>query len=144
MVMGWKVADSMSERVRFISAWLNHEESLTGFAARFGVPRKTAYKSIDRYRAEGPSGLAERTSAPLTQAAQTWVAMVAQIVALPRRGACGGDRLRVPTREETSSHQEIFDFSSILGAGIVMSAFMPQFLARLCDYLRQRTISLRS
>jgi putative transposase len=92
MVMGWKVADAVSERVRFMSAWLSGEERVTGLAARFGVSRKTAYKWIGRYKAEGPSGLAERTSAPLTQVARTSVAVTAQIVALRRKYPSWGPR----------------------------------------------------
>jgi putative transposase len=90
--MGWKVADAVSERVRFMSAWLSGEERVTGLATRFGVSRKTAYKWIGRYKAEGPSGLAERSNAPLTQVARTWVAVTAQIVALRRKHPSWGPR----------------------------------------------------
>lgn len=65
--MAWKESDRMSERVRFIAAWLSREESVSALATRFGVSRKTAYKWIGRYAAEGPSGLAERSSAPVTR-----------------------------------------------------------------------------
>jgi len=92
MVMGWKVADAVSERVRFISAWLDGDESVTGLAARFGVSRKTAYKWIGRYKADGPAGLAERSSAPLRQAALTPTKIVAQIVRLRRKYPSWGPR----------------------------------------------------
>lgn len=69
--MAREETDPVNERVRFISPWLSREESMSALAMRFGVSRKTAYKWIGRYAAEGPAGLAELTSAPLTQAAQT-------------------------------------------------------------------------
>jgi putative transposase len=52
MVVGWNVAHAVSERMRFMSAWLSGEERMTGLAARFGVSRKTAYKWIVRYKAK--------------------------------------------------------------------------------------------
>lgn len=66
--MGWMETDVMSQRVRFIAAWLNEEESVTALALRFGVSRKTAHKWIARYREEGAAGLHDRSSAPHTQA----------------------------------------------------------------------------
>jgi transposase-like protein len=64
--MAWRQSDAVSERVRFIAAWLSREESVSALATRFGVSRKTANKWTGRYAAEGPAGLAERSSAPLT------------------------------------------------------------------------------
>jgi putative transposase len=52
MVVGWKVAHAVSERIRFMLAWLSGEERVTGLAARFGVSRKTAYKWIGQYKAK--------------------------------------------------------------------------------------------
>lgn len=90
--MSWMEADPVSERVRFISAWLSREESVSALAIRFGVSRKTAYKWIGRYAAEGPAGLAERTSAPVTQAAQTPLKIAAAILKLRRKHPAWGPR----------------------------------------------------
>jgi transposase len=53
MAMAWRQSDAVSERVRFIAAWLSREEGVSALATRFGVSRKTAYKWIGRYAAEG-------------------------------------------------------------------------------------------
>jgi putative transposase len=92
MAMAWMETDPVSERVRFISAWLSREESVSALAIRFGVSRKTAYKWIGRYAAEGPSGLAARSSAPVTQAAQTPIKTVAAILKLRRKHPAWGPR----------------------------------------------------
>lgn len=90
--MAWMETDRMSERVQFMSVWLTGDESVTDLAVRFGVSRKTAYKWIDRYRAEGPSGLYERSRAPLTQAMKTVPALVTPIVALRRKHPAWGPK----------------------------------------------------
>jgi Trp operon repressor len=40
MAMTWMETDPVSERVRFISAWLSREESVSALSARFGVSRQ--------------------------------------------------------------------------------------------------------
>jgi putative transposase len=112
--MGWKVVDAMSERVRFISAWLSDEESLTGLAVRFGVSRKTAYKWIDRYKAEGPAGLAERTSAPLNQAMQTPAKVAARIVQLRRKYPSWGPR-KLRARLQLDHPEVVWPAASTIG-----------------------------
>jgi len=62
--MPWARTDWMSERVKFIAAYLEYEASFTDLCQDFGVSRKTGYKWIRRYEAEGPSALEERSRAP--------------------------------------------------------------------------------
>jgi transposase InsO family protein len=61
----------MDERVGFISEWLTGHWTVVELADRYGVSRKTAYKWIGRYEREGPSGLADRSSAPLVHGRST-------------------------------------------------------------------------
>jgi len=44
----------MDERIRFIADY--QRRFLSELCARFHISRKTAYKWIERYEAEGPSG----------------------------------------------------------------------------------------
>lgn len=90
--MGWTETDRMSERVRFVAAWMKGDETVTALSARFGVSRKTAYKWIGRYKDEGAAGLHDRSSAPLTQAGQTSRETVAEIIALRKRHPSWGPR----------------------------------------------------
>jgi len=54
----------MDQRVAFIADWLRNEWTMTALAARYGVSRKTAYKWVARYDAEGIVGLVERSRRP--------------------------------------------------------------------------------
>jgi len=54
----------MDERVRFIADWQRQGLSVSELCRRYGISRKTGYKWIARYEAEGCSGLAERCRAP--------------------------------------------------------------------------------
>jgi transposase InsO family protein len=68
----------MNERIRFLADHQLDVFSVTELCARYGVSRPTAYKWLARYRAEGVTGLAERshrarhcphqTPAPLVEA----------------------------------------------------------------------------
>jgi transposase InsO family protein len=53
----------MDERMQFIAAWLRHEESLSVLCRRFEISRKTGYKLLARYEAEGAGGLQARSHA---------------------------------------------------------------------------------
>lgn len=62
--MAWKETHVMDERMKFIGGWLKHELSLAELCRRYGVSRKTGYKYVERYEAEGPAGLEDRSRAP--------------------------------------------------------------------------------
>jgi len=63
--MGWKETCAVEERMRFMLAVEERAESFAGLCGRFGVSRKTGYKWLGRYEAEGLEGLAERPRVPL-------------------------------------------------------------------------------
>ena len=58
--MPWSETDAMEPRVQFIRDWLTHRHAVSELCARYGVSRKTGYKWIERYMANGPDGLLER------------------------------------------------------------------------------------
>jgi len=70
----------MDERMKFIGEWLSGLSTVVELAERYGVSRKTAYKWIGRYQAAGPSGLADRSSAPLVHGRATDAALVEAIL----------------------------------------------------------------
>ena len=61
--MPWKESRSMDLRVRLIQEY-EEGEDITALGELYGVSRKTIYKWIDRYAAEGVGGLADRSRAP--------------------------------------------------------------------------------
>ena len=53
--MPWARTDWMSERVKFIAAYLEYEANFSDLCLDFGISRKTGYKWLHRYvRANGP------------------------------------------------------------------------------------------
>jgi transposase InsO family protein len=62
--MPWARTDWMSERVKFVAAYLEFEASFSDLCLDFGISRKTGYKWVRRYEAEGPPALQERSRAP--------------------------------------------------------------------------------
>lgn len=64
--MAWKETNAMNERVRFISKYLEEEETFSELCEMFGVSRKTGYKWVDRYREGGVEGLKDQVRAPWT------------------------------------------------------------------------------
>jgi len=90
--MPWKESCAMDERLAFMSAYLSGEWALSELCEEHGVSRKTGYKWIGRYRAEGAAGLAERSHAPLRHGRATPEALAEAIVAMRRERPSWGPR----------------------------------------------------
>lgn len=90
--MPWTRTDWMSERVKFIAAYLEYEASFTDLCLDFGVSRKTGYKWVRRYEADGPAALEERSRAPLTHPNAVAADVVEIILAIRRRHPRWGPR----------------------------------------------------
>jgi putative transposase len=70
--MPWLETEPMNEKVKFISAYIdNHEDAFQILCERFNISRKTGYKYVQRYKAEGIDGLKERSRTPHCRANQT-------------------------------------------------------------------------
>ena len=61
--MPWKETCTMNERNAFIEAWLQPGSDISLLCRRFHIARKTGYKWINRFKAEGLPGLADRSRA---------------------------------------------------------------------------------
>ena len=61
--MPWKETCAVDQRVALLADWLRDEWTMTELARRYAISRKTAYKWVDRYEAEGAAGLEERSRA---------------------------------------------------------------------------------
>jgi len=62
--LGWKETRVQDERMKFIMEVEAGEESMAELCRAYGVSRKTGYKWLARYHAEGVAGLADRSRAP--------------------------------------------------------------------------------
>src|SRR5579859_4502008 len=62
--MAWKECSRMDARMQLVAEYLKGERPMTTLCVEFSVSRKTAYKWVGRYEADGPSGLEDRSRAP--------------------------------------------------------------------------------
>lgn len=58
--MPWLETEPVKERKKFILEWCSGDFGVAELCRRHGVSRKTGYKWIERYEAEGPEGLLDR------------------------------------------------------------------------------------
>ena len=63
--MPFKETIVADETLRFVTAYLAGEETMTDLCAGFGISRTWGYELVKRYRASGVAGLAPRSRAPL-------------------------------------------------------------------------------
>ena len=100
--MPWARTDWMSERVKFVAAYLEYEASFSGLCLDFGISRK-GYKWIHRYQAEGAAALQERSRAPHSHPNAVSPELVQAILAIRRRHPRWGPReVKVVLRRQRS------------------------------------------
>lgn len=79
--MAWKTVTPMEEIIRFVMLARSGRFTVTELCAQFGISRKTGYKYLDRYAANGLKGLALRSHRPLRFPQRTAGAVEALILA---------------------------------------------------------------
>lgn len=80
--MPWREICPMEERMSFLVQVNESDESLSALCRRFGISRKTGYKWIERYEADGPSGLVDRRPLALSHPERVPDALVDAMVAV--------------------------------------------------------------
>lgn len=95
--MPWARTDWMSERVKFVAAYLRYEGShFSDLCRDFGVSRKTGYKWVRRYETHGAGALEDQSRAPHVHPNAIPEHMVQAVVAIRRQHPRWGPRkLRV-------------------------------------------------
>lgn len=79
--MAWKMVLPMEERIRFVLAVEQREYPIAELCRQYGISRKTGYKWIRRYQADGLDGMRERSRRPLHcphKTSQQWVDRIIQ------------------------------------------------------------------
>src|SRR6266446_3888512 len=61
--MPWNETCAMTERMKFVALVEEGDETIAALCRRFGISRKTGYKLLARYAAEGMDGLCDRSHA---------------------------------------------------------------------------------
>ena len=80
--MPWQKACPMTERMKFVAAWSESEQSFSQVCREFGISRKTGYKWLDRFEQGGPSALEDRAPVALRHPSQTPANVVDRVVAV--------------------------------------------------------------
>ena len=62
--MPWLTVRPMDAKILFLSDWLRGELNFTQLCQRHVISRKTGYKWVKRYQAQGLDGLQERSRRP--------------------------------------------------------------------------------
>jgi putative transposase len=88
--MPWEQALPMDQKTQFVAEYLRATISFTQLCDRYGISRKTGYQWIDRYQAEGPPGLAERSRRPHSSPDQTPEPLRLAIIEARRRHSSWG------------------------------------------------------
>lgn len=78
--MVWRETGTMDERVRFVAACLEQEETMSALCLAYSISRKTGYKWLGRYRERGVEGLVDLPRAPLQHGRATALDLVERIV----------------------------------------------------------------
>lgn len=84
----------MDERVRFVGDAQRGFFNFTELCERYGISRKTGYKWLDRYEAEGAAGLVERSRRPHHCPHRTPEQIEAALIDLRKRYGWGVKKLR--------------------------------------------------
>lgn len=83
--MPWKEELPMHQKTPFVSEYLRDSLSFTELCQRYHISRKTGYKWINRYQAQGPAGLVDRSRRPHSSPDQTPEAVRLAIIEARRR-----------------------------------------------------------
>jgi transposase InsO family protein len=93
--MPWQEVSTMSLRQEFITMVQHGTVPFSELCRRFQVSRKTGYKWLARFTADGEAGLTDRSRRPHSSPRRTPVAMEAAVVAVrDTHPAWGGRKLR--------------------------------------------------
>jgi transposase InsO family protein len=80
--MPWNETCTMTERMKFVALAELGEETMAALCRSFGISRKTGYKLLARYRAEGLNGLCDRSHAAIDHPHAVSEAIEERILAL--------------------------------------------------------------
>jgi transposase InsO family protein len=83
--MPWGESSVKDQKVMFVADCVRGEESMTALCERYGISRQTGHELKKRFLAEGPSGLEERSRAPLQHGRATPAELVVRLIEARKR-----------------------------------------------------------
>lgn len=103
--MPWMETRVSDQRMKFIAQHELEDESMAALCRAYGIARKTGYKWLARWLADGPMGLTDRSRAPHHHPNQVPAWQVEAILAMRDRYGWGPRKLRVLlAREHPQGH----------------------------------------
>jgi putative transposase len=83
--MPWREMSPMEQRLEFVRECESDLFTMTELAAQYGISRKTAYKWLERYHADGAAGLVDHSRRPRRQPTATDPELLEALLAVRRR-----------------------------------------------------------
>ena len=80
--MPWETRTPMRQRLAFVRRVKEGAGNVSALCRQYGISRKTGYKWLERYEAEGEAGLADRSRRPHHWPSRTEAAMEAAVLAV--------------------------------------------------------------
>lgn len=93
MIMPLNEVTKMSLKLEFVQLALQANISFSELCGRFGISRKTGYKLLNRFKADGASGLEERSRAPIFSPSKTSALMENKVLQLRKRKPSWGGKM---------------------------------------------------
>ncbi|MEO3435615.1 integrase core domain-containing protein [Inquilinus sp. CAU 1745] len=90
--MPWRETCVMDQRLRFVSACLAGEESMSELCRQYGISRKNGGKWLRRYLSEGVVGLQDRSRAPHSNARSVDGEAISEVLSVRHRYPSWGPR----------------------------------------------------
>lgn len=146
--MPWKETYPMDQRRKFITDWLEQDWSMVDLCTGYGVSRKTGYKWIERFKAEGIEALDDRSRAPWRHPNATPDRVTNEIIALRRQHPFWGPRKLLARWKRLNPRSE-WPCASTIGAILKRHHLVvprrrrrrtPPYGKPLCDGLRPNDV----
>jgi transposase InsO family protein len=105
--MPWKDVTAMNQRREFVLLAQHDATNVRQLCQQFGISAKTGYKWLERYRALGEAGLADRSRRPHCSPRRSSESLEHAVLALHRRYPCWGARklhALLPIPDEDKPH----------------------------------------
>jgi transposase len=113
--MAWAETNPVDERLRFLAQARRGDKSMVELCLEYGVSRKTGYKLLKRYAAEGPDGLRDRSRAPRSHPNQTPPEIEAAILRVRKQHPTWGSK-KILAVLETSAPDDAWPARSTIDA----------------------------
>ena len=114
MDVPWKECTWVSEREELVRQALAAKSSMSALCRAFGISRKTGYKWLRRYQAEGDQGLRDRSRRPQRSPARSSLEMEAKVSELRREQPTWGGR-KIHHRLRLDGVEGVPAYSTITG-----------------------------